>query len=86
MLHVSRQPGGGVVVGGGIGGRAIWFRRDPYCHRWSVWRTRLPQLGPFGGYGDEPGSAGVREPRRPQPSDSGSTAAIDLGQASLGVP
>ena len=80
MLHLSRSPHGGLGVGVGLFGRAVWAQREPYvvamdnrgdqvvtiCHRWSVWRTRAPKE--IAGTGEEGfGSAGVREPRRPLP-------------------
>lgn len=76
MVYVSRSRHGGLAVGLGAFGRAVWAQREPGCHRWSVWRTR-PATG-FG-CGDFPpgfGLAGVREPRRPPPGGLSGTVRL----------
>jgi hypothetical protein len=78
MLHVSRVPHGGLAIGAGAFGTAVWAQREPHCHRWSVWRTRLPKAcAPCGddwGFG----ITGVREPRRPYPQGGAGTVSLDL--------
>jgi hypothetical protein len=80
MIHLSHSPHGGMAIGMGVFGSAVWAQREPCVvtkdndgvqvilvrHRWSFWRTRAPKE--IAGSGDEGlGSAGVREPRRPLP-------------------
>jgi hypothetical protein len=80
MVHLSQTPHGGLAIGVGVFGSAVWARREPYVitadndgiqvvairHRWSFWRTRAPK--DVAANGDEgSGTAGVREPRRPLP-------------------
>jgi hypothetical protein len=89
MIHVSPLPHGGLAIGLGLFGNAVWAQREPYvvttdndgaqvvavCHRWSFWRTRVPKE--IADPGDErSGSAGVREPRRPPPSGLSGQAAL----------
>jgi hypothetical protein len=77
VLHLSRASHGGLAIGVGAFGTAIWAQREPHCHRWRVWPTRLPKKpAPFGddwGFG----ATGVREPRRPVPRDGGDSIALD---------
>jgi hypothetical protein len=76
MVHVSRVPHGGLAIGIGAFGTALWAQREPHCHRWSVWRTRLPNAcAPWGDWGF--GTNGVREPRRPDPQGGTGTIALD---------
>ena len=77
MVHLSRAPHGGLAVGIGAFGTAVWAQREPRCHRWSMWRTRASAPAPCGddwGFG----ATGVREPRRPLPRGGGDTIALDL--------
>ena len=88
VVHLSRSPHGGLALGIGAFGRAVWAQREPYCavgaaevtevairHRWSFWRTRAP--GGIAGPGDNGApSAGVREPRRPLPGGVLGAAAL----------
>jgi hypothetical protein len=78
MVHVSRVAHGGLAIGVGAFGSAVWAQREPHCHRWSVWHTRLPKApapcGDDGGFG----IAGVREPRRPHPQGGAGTIALEL--------
>jgi hypothetical protein len=67
MVYASRFPHGGLVVGVGAFGSAVWVHREAVCHRWSVWRTRTPKAGIDCGDDEGFGSAGMREPRRPLP-------------------
>jgi len=75
MVHLSRASGGGLAVGVGALGRALWVQREPRCHRWSVWRTRRPR-GIAGDADDTLGTAGVREPRRPRPGGDAGVIAL----------
>ena len=82
-------PHGGLAVGVGAFGRAIWARREPYVvaeqdfgdqvvavfHRWSFWRTRTPD-GIAGPDDEGFGSTGVREPRRPLPGGLSGESAL----------
>src|SRR5215213_6304688 len=78
MLHASRSPAGGLAVGLGAFGRALWVQREPAGHRWRVWRTRSPQSGiDCGDLGEGFGSTGVREPRRPLPGGLGAEGLVD---------
>jgi hypothetical protein len=79
VVHVSRAAHGGLAIGIGAFGNAVWAQRQPHCHRWSVWRTRVP-VGPTT-CGDDWGfgTTGVREPRRPRPQGGEGTIALDLG-------
>jgi hypothetical protein len=85
---LSHSPHGGLAIGIGAFGRAIWAQREPYCvvreadlpevgirGRWSFWRTRTPRgiAGP--GENGSP-SAGVREPRRPLPNGTSGAATL----------
>jgi hypothetical protein len=79
MLHASRSPKGGLAVGLGAFGRALWVQRESVCHRWRVWRTRTPKAAIDCGDDDGFGSAGVREPRRPLPGGLGAEGLGDLG-------
>jgi hypothetical protein len=88
VFHLSHSPHGGLAVGIGAFGRAIWAQRDPYClvreadppevgirRRWSFWRTRTP--GGLAGPGENgTPTTGVREPRRPLPN--GTSGAVTL--------
>jgi hypothetical protein len=89
MLHLSQLPHGGLAIGVGAFGRAVWAQREPYvvvtdnlgyhavtvCHRWTFWRTRAPKK--FAGPGGEGfGLAGVREPRRPLPGGRSGESAL----------
>jgi hypothetical protein len=77
MFHVSRVAHGGLAIGVGAFGSAVWAQREPHG-RWRVWRTRVPKApAPFGddrGFG----AAGVREPRRPRPEGGAGTIALDV--------
>jgi hypothetical protein len=49
VLHLSRAPQGGLALGIGAFGTAVWAQREPRCHRWHVWRTQAPrEVGPCG--------------------------------------
>jgi hypothetical protein len=75
VVYASRSHDGGLALGFGAFGRALWAQREPSCHRWSVWRTRPAQsigCGEDWGFG----SLGVREPRRPLPG--GLSGAVEL--------
>jgi hypothetical protein len=78
MVHVSRVAHGGLAIGVGAFGSAVWAQREPHCHHWSVWRTHPPKApapsGDDGGFG----TTGVREPRRPHPDGGTGTIALDL--------
>jgi hypothetical protein len=78
MLHASRASNGGLAVGLGAFGRAVWVQRESACHRWRVWRTRAPDAAIDWGDADGFGSAGVREPRRPLPGGLGADGLVDL--------
>src|SRR5215208_1632973 len=82
MLHASRSPHGGMAIGLGAFGAAVWVQREPICHRWSVWHTQAPKAGIGCGDDDGFGSAGGREPRRPLPGQLGGHGLIDLGNHS----
>jgi hypothetical protein len=75
VIYATRSQHGGFAIGVGAFGRALWAQREPWCHRWAVWRTRAAQGVACG---DEPGmgSTGVREPRRPLPG--GLSGAVEL--------
>jgi hypothetical protein len=77
MLHVSRATHGGLAIGVGAFGSAVWAQREPHCHRWRLWRTRVPKAPAPSGDDWGFGTTGVREPRRPQPQ--GGTGTIALG-------
>ena len=79
MLHASHAPQGGLALGLGAFGTAVWIQREPICHRWSVWRTRRPNEGIDCGDDQGFGSAGVREPRRPLPGQLGGAGSVSLG-------
>jgi hypothetical protein len=80
MVYASHSPNGGLAVGLGVFGRAVWIQRQAVCHRWRVWRTRTPDAGiTCGDLGDGLGPAGVREPRRPLPGGLGAEGLVDLG-------
>jgi hypothetical protein len=76
VVHLSRSPHGGLAVGVGAHGAAVWMQREPRSHRWRFWRTRTPDrplpCGDDWGFG----SSGVREPRVPSPH--GGAGAIAL--------
>jgi hypothetical protein len=89
MVHLSQSPHGGLAIGVGVFGRAVWAQREPYvvttdnagvqavavCHRWSFWHTQAPKE--IAGPGEEgSGSAGVREPRRPLPGGLSGESAL----------
>ena len=78
MLHVSGSPGGGLALGIGAFGSSLWVQREAICHRWRVWRTQTPKTGIGYDDGDDLGSAGVREPRRPLPGNLSGAALADL--------
>jgi hypothetical protein len=78
MVHLSRAPHGGLAVGVGAFGTAVWAQREPRCHRWSMWRTRAPKAPAPCGDDWGFGTTGVREPRRPLPRCGGDTIALDL--------
>lgn len=65
MFHASRAPHGGLPVGVGAFGNAVWAQREPRCHRWRVWHTRVPDAAALCGDDWGFGATGVREPRRP---------------------
>jgi hypothetical protein len=67
VLYASRSHHGGLAVGFGAFGRAVWAQREPICHRWSLWRTRRTESFGCRDFPQGFGSAGVREPRRPTP-------------------
>jgi hypothetical protein len=77
VVLVSRTPHGGLGLGVGAFGAAVWAQREPRCHRWHLWRTRRPAApAPCGddwGFGE----TGVREPRRPRPCGGGDSIALD---------
>lgn len=77
VLHLSRAPHGGLALGVGAFGSALWAQREPRCHRWHVWRTHVPNTPvPCGDdWGFETG--GVREPRRPTPRAGGDAIALE---------
>jgi hypothetical protein len=77
MLHVSRAPHGGLGLAAGAFGAAVWVQREPRCHRWHVWRTRLPDAPAAGGDDWGFGTTGVRDPRRPLPRGGGDSIALD---------
>ena len=79
MVHASRSPQGGLAIGVGAFGAALWIQREPICHRWRAWRTRRPEAGIDCGDDDGFGAAGVREPRRPLPGALGGGALGDIG-------
>lgn len=79
MLHATRSSNGGLAVGLGAFGRAVWVQRESVCHRWHVWRTRTPKVAIDCGDDEGFGSAGVREPRRPLPGGLGGEGLVDLG-------
>jgi hypothetical protein len=78
MLHVSRVAHGGLALGVGAFGSAVWAQRQPHCHRWSVWRTRTPTAAAPCGDDWGFGTNGVREPRRPSPQRGAGTIALDV--------
>jgi hypothetical protein len=78
MLHVSRVAHGGLAIGVGAFGSAVWAQRESHCHRWSVWRTRMPKAPARCGDDWGLGTTGVREPRRPPPEGGAGTIALDL--------
>jgi hypothetical protein len=57
VFHLSQSPHGGLDIGLGDFGRAVWAQREPYVvttddagdqvvivsHRWSFWCTRAPK-------------------------------------------
>jgi hypothetical protein len=78
MLHVLNAHHGGFAVGASAWGRGVWIQREPYCHRWQIWRTSAPRA--LAGEGPPPGgeeATGVREPRRPGPQDRGGRIALE---------
>jgi hypothetical protein len=79
MVHASRLPSGGLALGLGAFGSAVWVQREAVCHRWHVWRTRVPKAAIDCGDDWGFGSAGVREPRRPLPGGLGAEGQLDLG-------
>jgi hypothetical protein len=80
MFHAARSSNGGLSVGLGALGGAVWVQREPACHRWRVWRTRTPKVAiDCGDIGEGFGPAGVREPRRPLPGGLGGAGLVDLG-------
>ena len=44
MFHASRSAKGGLAVGLGASGTALWAQRNAGCHRSRVSRTRRPQV------------------------------------------
>jgi hypothetical protein len=79
MLYGSRAPGGGMALGLGAFGAALWVQREPICHRWNMWTTHRPNAAIS--CGDDPGfgALGVREPRRPLPGLLGGEASVQPG-------
>ena len=82
MLHVSRVAHGGLAIGIGAFGSAVWAQREPDCHRWSVWRTRRPKAPAGCGHDWGFGTSGAREPRRPYPQIGGDAIALDVPDSS----
>ncbi len=78
MLHLSRAPHGGLAVGIGVFGNAVWAQREPHGHHWRVWRTRTPEAPAACGDDWGLGPTGVREPRLPGPRDGGGNVALDI--------
>jgi hypothetical protein len=77
MVHLSRAAHGGLAIGVGAFGSAVWAQREPQRRRWSVWRTRVPKKPASSGDDWGFGATGVREPRRPLPGRGGNTVALD---------
>ena len=77
MFHASRSAKGGLAVGLGAFGTALWVQREAGCHRWRVSRTRRPQAAMNCGDDEGLASAGVREPRRPLPGGLGAQGLVD---------
>ena len=86
MIHATRSTGGGLLVGLSGFGRTVWLQREPHCHRWRAWRTRVPSTLPLLPGGDDgPEGTGAREPRRPRPSGTaGAVALIHTPSTSAG--
>jgi hypothetical protein len=78
MLHVSRVRHGGLAIGVGAFGNAVWAQREAHCHRWSLWRTRTPRAPAPCGDDWGFGTTGDREPRRPHPRIGGDAIALDI--------
>jgi len=77
VLHVSRAPDGGLGLGVGAFGAAVWAQREPSCHRWHVWRTQRPRAPAACGDDWGVGPTGVRELRRPSPRDGSGCIALE---------
>jgi hypothetical protein len=77
MAHLSRAAHGGLAIGVGAFGSAVWAQRESQLHRWRVWRTRVPDKPVSCGDDWGFGTTGVREPRRPLPGLDGDTVALD---------
>jgi hypothetical protein len=78
MFHVSRVRHGGLAIGIGAFGSAVWAQREPHCHRWSLWRTRTPKVPAPCGDDWGFGTTAAREPRRPHPRIGGDAIALDI--------
>jgi hypothetical protein len=78
MFHVGLVAQGGLAIGVGAFGNAVWAQRQPHCHRWSIWRTRTPKAPAPCGDDWGFGTNGVREPRRPFPQGGAGTIALDM--------
>jgi hypothetical protein len=78
VIHVSRSDHGGLALGVGAFGTAVWVQREPVCHRWSMWRTRRAMSFGCGDFPEGFGSAGVREPRRPRPGGLSGSVGLTL--------
>jgi hypothetical protein len=74
---MSRVRDGGLGLAVGAFGAAVWVQREPRCHRWHVWRTRLPDALALCGDDRGFGTTGVREPRRPLPRGGSDSIALD---------
>ncbi len=78
MISIVRSHHGGLAIGASLAGRGLWLQREPHCHRWRIWSTRVPRAAAGGGAGgDGQAGGGVREPRRPRPGDHGGQVALD---------